>query len=395
MTALEEARRQKSVLYARYKEVRAAVLETRDPAERRRQNSRAKLLLDMYRDACAEVNRLDPNAGPKRAPAARPGNGQGGGLDVLLQSGTFWSDIEGHTFSALQGERWDGLESIGGRQAKLICSMVAAGLEKCTPRQREYIQAHYADGTAMTEIAADHGVDLSTVSRVIKNGLGRVERYVTAKLLLTRCVDGQGRFDYLTFVNSAQVLTQRQRELMFLMLARDTSYLDMSAYIDRCPSTVSRTADRVEERLRGLAVELDVKYSAVKVRRQDWESVTEKELAQRLGLSPMFYYQTVCRGQEIGGIPLLHYVILRRLRETGDHGWTAAELGCSARYVRQLERQYSSLPALPEADVEPYRPERPRRVKPPQNPFVAVSGDAIIDRIDAKTYLELKKRFGV
>lgn len=392
---LDEARARKSGLWGRYREARAAASETRDPAERRRQQERARILKAMYQEACEDVRRLDPTVATSRE-KRREENGSGGAaLDALMRSGALWTDLEGQSWSRMTGYTWGGETASTGRAAQALTQMVREGVERCTPRQREALLAYYTTEDPVGEIGARLGVGASSVSRAVTRGLRRVSRYITAKLLIQRCVDDNGFFDYLTFVNSAQILTERQREMMFLALAGDTSYTDMAGYVQRNRSTVWRTVERVEQNLNGLAVELDAGMSTVKIRRRDWAGVTEKELAQRLGLSARFYYGTVCRGQTAGGMPLLEYVILRRLRETNDPGLTAAELGCSKEWAKKIGRKYQNLEELPDVKVEDYRPTKPRRVKLPENPYAVFgAGGAIIDHIDADTYRALQAKFG-
>lgn len=389
---LDEARERKSALWGRYREARAIAAETRDPAERRKQQERARILKSMYQEACEDVRRLDPTVVKSRQRRKEENGRSGAALDALMQSGALWSDLDGQSWSQMAGYTWGGEKVSTGRAAQTLTKMVRDGLERCTPRQQEILIAYYSSEDYITELGARFGVDKSSISRSISRGLQRVSRYVTAKLLIQRCVDEHGYFDYLTFAASAQILTERQREMMFLALAGDTSYVDMAAYVRRNKSTVWRTVERLERNLNGLAVELDAGMSSVKIRRQDWAGVTEKELAQRLGLSARFYYSVVCRGSEAAaGIPLWDYVTLRRFRATNDVGLTAVELGCSKDWVIKINRRYRDLVELPDVQVEPYRPIKPRRVRLPENPYAVFGeGGAIIDRIDAETYRALQ-----
>lgn len=391
---LEEARERKSVLWGRYREARTAASETRDPAERRRQQERARILKSMYQEACEDVRRLDPTVVQSRA-KRREENGSGGAaLDALMQSGALWADLEGQSWSRLVGYSWGGEKVNTGRAAQALTRMVREGVARCTPRQQEVLCAYYTSEDYIVELGERFGVDKSTISRIISRGLQRVSQYVTAKLLIQKCVDDDGYFDYLAFINSSRLLTDRQREIVFFLLTRDASYADMARYIQRYRSTVWYTAERAEKCLQGLGVELDIDLSAVKIRREDWEDTTEKTLAQQLGLSARFYFGTVRRGETVEGIPLLHYVALRRLEALGDTGAVAVELGCSKRFVEGLVRRYQGA-ALPKVAVEDYHPIKPRRVKLPENPYAAFgSGGAIIDRIDAKTYRALQAKFG-
>lgn len=392
---LKAAREHRAAVYQRYKEARAAAVEARGTAERARQKRRVGLLRKMYQEACAEVRRLDPQAHQPKQKKREESGGGGAALDVLLQSGALWADLEGHTWSQFAGCTFGGDRADTGRAAQALWRMVRDGLARCTPRQQEILQAYYTTEDCMTELADRLGVDKSVVSRTVNRGLQNVSRYVTAKLLIQRCVDREGFFDYLAFISSTQILSERQREIVFLLLAKDTSYSDIARYVKRNHSTVWRSAETAENRLRDLSVELDERISAVKVRRQDWEGITEKELAQRLGLSPRFYFSVMRRGEMVDGIPLVHYVILRRLRETGSAVLTAQALGYSAGFVRKLAKRYRGLAELPDVPVEDYRPARPRRVRLPENPYAVFGeGGAIIDRIDAATYRAIQSKFG-
>lgn len=391
---LEAARGSKAQLYSRYREAKAAASETRDPAERTRQKHRAKVLWDMYQEACEEVRRLDTDAARAKPKKSGETGHSGAALEVLLQSGALWADLEGFTWNQLAGYTWGGKTVNTGRAARKLTQMVRDGLARCTSRQQEILLAYYTSEDCETEIAARLGVNKSSISRTITRGLQTVSRYVTAKLLIQRCVDKDGYFDYLTFVNSAQLLTERQREMMFLTLSRDTSYRDMARYVGRNHTAVWRTVNRMEDRLRGIGVELNIDLSAVRVRRQDWESITEKELAQQLGLSPRFWFGIARWGERVGDIPLLHYVVLRRLKKEPDIGAVAVEIGCSRDLVKKVARTYQGV-ELPNVPVEDYRPVKPRRVKLPKNPYAAFGeGGAIIDRIDAATYRAIQARFG-
>lgn len=388
MTELEQARQEKAELYRRYKQANAAMVEAADPSERRRQRERAWMLKEMYREACERVRKLAGTApAPKKKPSVR--------VDMAVNCGAVWADLEGITWGQVEGRSWSDLPSHGsGRQMKLVQELVRTAMGMCSQLQLRYLNAYYSEGLTLEEIGERFGVDKSTVSRTLKRGRERIEQYVTAKLLLGRCVDEDGRFDYMKFLNSVSILTERQKEMVYLILARDTSYRDIADYLERDPSTVSRTADRVEEKLSGLAVTVDAHWSAVTVKRSDWSGRSEKQLAEDLGLSPAFYYRVVRRGVCADGVPLLYCAILHRLAagESAEH--TAKGLGCSAALVKRVHRTWNGA-TLPDF-VEDYRPKTVKRIKLPDNPFVVCSGDgsAVIDRIDAATYRELQRRFG-
>ena len=394
MSELEQARQQKNDLYGRMKQANAALLNATDGAERRAQRERLRLLRDMYKEACAEVRRLEGGCPPGAGCAGKKGTKTPSGMESAMACGALWSDLEGVTWSRAEGMHWNDLPAVGsGRQMKQVAELVRTAMGMCTELQLRYLDAYYNRRLTLEEIGERYGVDTSTVSRTLKRGRGRIEQYVTAKLLLSRCVDSGGRFDYMKFLNSASVLTERQKEMVYLILAKDTSYRDIAEYVGRTPSTVWRTADRVEEKLGVLAVQVDTHWSAIKVERRDWTSRSEKQLAEDLGLSPAFYYRIVRRGERVDGLPLLYCAILHRLGSGQTAEETAKGLGCSRVLVKKVRRQYGHLP-LP-AFAEDYRPRAVKKTRLPDNPFVMLgSGDAIIDRIDAATYRVLQERFG-
>lgn len=384
MGELEQARGEKDGLYRRWQQAKQDALDAADPSERRRQQERARLLREMYQEACQRLRRLE---GERRASAKN----QSPQLDVNVNCGAVWADLEGTTWKQLDGRRWDELPGGGsGRQVKWVQELVRDAMRTCTPRQLVCLSAYYGEGLTLEEIGARLGVDFSTVGRTLKRGREHIERYITAKLLLGRCIDRQGRFDYMKFLNSAQVLTERQKEMVFLILAQDTSYQDIARYVQRSVSAVESAARRAGERLGALSVTVDADISAVTVERRDWAGRSEKQLAEDLGLTAAFYYRIVRRGETVDGVPLLYCAILNRLSAGEGVKETAAGLGCSAALVKQVRRKYDGR-AVPEFR-EDYRPRKPERVKAPENPFAAV-GDAVIDRIDAATYQALRERF--
>lgn len=394
MTQLEQARERKGELYRRYKQASAAFLDAADCAERVRQRERARILREMYREACEEVRRLDPEKAAGMPVQVKKGKKPPSRMDSALACGAVWADLEGATWREVDGKTWGDLPGAAtGRQMKLIQELVRTAMTMCTPLQGEYLHAYYARELTLEEIGERFGVDVSTVSRTLKRGRRRIEQYVRAKLLLGRCVDERGCFDYMKFLNSAGILTERQKEMVYLILARDTSYRDIAGYIGRTPSTVERTAQRAEEKLGTLAVAVDAGWSAVRVERNDWSGRSEKKLAEDLGLSPAFYYRVVRRGERVDGVPLLYCAILHRLAAGSGVEQTARSLGCSQPLVKRVGRAYRGVP-LPDFR-EDYRPRTPPKAKLPDNPLVLPGGgDAIIDRIDAATYQALQERFG-
>lgn len=185
---LQEARAQKSKLYARHKEVCALIRELRDPGECLLQKKRAKVLWDMYLEACAEVRRLDPETASKRPPAKKQGT-SGKALEVMLQNGTLWADLEGRTWSQLAGHTWDGDEP-GGQDRQRLRQAAVDSLRALSPRQRETLTL-YASGLGVSQIAQRQGVGPSSVSRTLARARKKADRSILLRRQGQRALDAR------------------------------------------------------------------------------------------------------------------------------------------------------------------------------------------------------------
>lgn len=390
-TELELAKERRAKLYSRMQEAQKIAQTTLDGSERRRQLERARILRDMYREAGEEVARLE---GRKPAEKKRPVRG-----DHIFDGDLVWADLSGMTWSQAEGMAWEDIQqardgAATGRQSQLLTDLLNDSVQSCTDRQKTYIHAYYTQQKTMQEIADQYRVNKSSVSRVVKSGLAHVAHHVVARLTIARCLDDQGRFDYLKFVRSTQVLTERQTELIYLALTQDASYTMMAAYLGRNKSSVSRSMGRAEERLRTLRVDFIPEANVKAVKFKDWAKISEKTLAERLGLSRKFYYTMVLRGQTIHGAPLLHYHILCLVRS--GHSWaeTAQALGVTPALCRKVDRMYGPVPLdlslLPE-----YRPDPVEHTAQIGSILGALRDltrgcDELIDRIDGPTLRKIK-----
>ena len=390
--ALREARERRAKVYSRLKQAREAAQTTLDGAERRRQLERARILRDIYQEAGDEVARLE---GRQRAEQNRPIRG-----DHIFDGDLVWADLAGMTWSQADGLTWADIQQARdgeatGRQSQLLTDLLNDSVQSCTDLQKTYIHEYYTLERTMDEIAGTHGVRTSTVSRTIKRGLSHVARHVAARLTIARCLDDQGQFDYLKFVRSTSVLTERQTELLYLALTQDASYRMMAAYVRRNVSTVWRTVERVEARLAAVRVDLLPEIDVSRVRFRDWSGIGEKALAQRLGLSRKFWYSAACRGQTIHGVPLLHYHVLCLIRTGWSREGAADYLGVSSGLCRKVERMYGAVPLDPSL-LPDYRPDQVEHI-PKAGSVLGALRDltrgcgAIIDRIDGPTLRKLKE----
>lgn len=382
METLEEALERKDKLYARLKEVRALLNTLTDADERRRQTERARILREMYNEALEACERLRPTeakrhkATPKKALSAN-----GVGFDFFERCGTAWADIQGYTWTEL-GRAAQGASA---RQAAYLTRALTAAMASLTERQREILLLRYREGLSLTEIGQRLGIHRSSVCRCARQGLQRLEACILASLQARECQEAEG-FDFLRFAGRTDVLTDRQREYLYLLLTDGVTMAEIARYLRTGRSTISRGNRRVVERLSAVAEGLAAQPSSSKPRKEDWVHKPEGEIAAELSLSPATYYRLVCRDQAVGDLPRLAYEILR----LGDlpTAEIARRLGLSEGTVRTYRRRFrgADVSALPEP--EPYIPSpRPDRRTDLRGLLSrTAAGNTIGDRIDAETY---------
>lgn len=394
MNEIEQAKHRKDVFRQRIREAKRCAAATVEPAERRRQRERVRILTDMYRDACDELARLEgrTRAGKRREVA----------LSTVFNKKAVWSDLAGMSWSGSDHVLWGDIlaarqpGAATGRQYQLLVQLLNDAMFACTERQRQLIHAYYVQNRTMPDLAAELSVDKSVISRTIKRGLSRVGHQVLARLTIAPCINDSGKFDYLKFVRSTALLTERQTELLYLALTRDASYTMMSAYIGRNVSTVSRTLDRMEARLSAVRVDLLPEMDVSGVKFRDWAGLDEITLAKRLGLQRKFFYSCLHRGETCSGLPLLHYHALCRLRSGWTARETARELGTGEAWCRNMARRYQNWDGpLDLINLPPYTPDQVKHTVQRGTILAALrdltrGGDEIIDRIDGQIFARLQ-----
>lgn len=385
METLEEALERKDKLYSRLKEVRALLNDLTDADERRRQTERARILREMYNEALEACERLRPTEAKRhKAQPKKTVSADGVGFDFFERCGTAWADIEGYTWTALG----QAAQKATGRQAAFLTQALTAAMASLTERQREILMLRYREGLSLAEIGRRLGVHKSSVCRCAKRGLQHLEACILASLQARECQEAEG-FDFLRFAGSTDVLTDRQREYLYLLLTDGVTMAEIARYLRTGRSTISRGNRRVVERLSAVAVGLATQPSSSKPRKEDWEHKPEREIAAMLGISPSVYYRLVCRDQAVGGLPRLAYEILRL--DGLPTAEIARRLGLSEGTVRAYRRRFqgTDVSALPEP--ESYTPAlRPDRRADIRGILSRTAGGSTIgDQIGAETYQKM------
>ena len=247
---------------------------------------------------------------------------------------------------------------------------MAEGSERLTERQRVYLDAYYNQGLSLERIAQEHGVTKSTVSRVVKNGLARMRAWVDSKRMIQACADGHGGFDWVRYLSQVPALTDRQRQLMLLVLSKwPKTQEELADKLELDQSTVVRTLQRAGRTVQRLGAKGE---AITRPELRGWDQADKFSLAIQTGMPLYFYYRYCFRGHTVGGVSRYSYELARR-REAGESvDQVAQELGLKPKTVRsaysRLKRQGVQAGRLPEPE-----------------------GDTIGARLDPETYVKLQR----
>lgn len=390
---LAEAQGEREKIYQRLKEARAAASEATDPGERMRQTNRAKILRDMYREACDRVERLRPPEAKRHKTRKRSTVSADCGVrwDFLERSGLVWADLEGYTWNTLGRLQ----EEANAHQGRLLSDLLARAWSTLTDRQRQLLHACMAEGQSVTRAAEEAGVNKGTVSRVVRAGLQRLETAVVASLVAMDCVDEEGTFDVSRWAEVSGALTERQREFLYYLLTDGASMGMIAGYLQVNKSTVSRTNERIVERMAKAGPELPGRRPRRCVQRSQWRGRSEEEIAAELGISPGAFYRHVCRHKPVGELSRFAYECLMRQNLPAEEA--ARELGCSAQTVRRYWTRYAHVDAAALPAPEPYRPVRRRQEAPDLRRLLtrAAEDDGTIGAaVSAETYNKMLRVSG-
>ena len=349
MTALEEARAQLEKLSARLKEYQAQARE--EPDRQRRAELKAKVTVyrAAIRDVQVQIDHLDPPNARKARKAQRKRLDIGAmSFDFFERSNTVWNDLEGQSWQ--QVEAGDTVR-LGATMAQLQ-QWMAEGAQRLTDRQRLYLDDYYNEGLSLEMIGKKHGVGMSTVGRVVRNGLARMQAWVDSKKLIEDCSDGKGGFDWTRYLTQVPALTDRQRELMLLVLSKwPKNRKELADKLELDQSTVVRTLQLAGRTIQRLG---PVGEPIARPKIRNWEGADKFSLALQTGMPLYFYYRFNFRGQRIGGLSRYMYELSRR-REAGEAPEVVAEeLGLPTKTIRaaygRLKRAGVQVGHLPPPD---------------------------------------------
>ncbi len=334
MTQLEDLLEQMAKLRARLKEYQEKMKDAAAVSERERLRNKIRTYRAAIRDVQVQIDYLDPPTQRKARKAQRKRLDVGAmTFDFFEYTHACWSDLEGHSWQQVEAGDFVNL----GTSMEQLQEWMAEGAQRLTDRQRQYLDAYYNEGLSMAAIAQRHEVDQSTVSRVIRNGLNRMQVWVESKKLIASCADGKGGFDWARYLSQVPALTDRQRQLMLLVLSRQPkTQEELAEKLGLESSTVSRTLSKAGRTIHQLQV------SGKPTGRPEirWNDADKFSLALDTGMPLYFYYKYCFRHQRVGGMSRYRYELERR-REAGESPEEVArEMGLRPRTVRSA---FSSL----------------------------------------------------
>ena len=290
-----------------------------------------------------------------------------------------WSDIEGHTWNQLEagdfvevsrGDYDDTMTAIND-DAKLLQAWMTESAAMLTDKQRVYMDMYYNDGLSLAMIANQFGVYSSTVSRTIRRGLSNMQKWVDSKRLAHTCDERGLKFDWVTFLHEVPMLTDRQREVMLIILSRaPKSRDDLAIKLDIHSATVTRTVQYAIHKLKKLNVfgrEPSRNFNII-----NWNDSDKYSLCLETGMPISFYYKFCFRDQRFNGITRYMYEIFRRYEAGYTYQEIADELGIKKTSVRNNIRLIK------------------KKINTVSN-CVVPNSDTIAAKLDPETYIKLQK----
>lgn len=301
------------------------------------------------------------------------------GFNFFERTTVTWSDIEGHTWNQLEagdfvevsrGEYDDTMAAISD-DAKLLQAWMTESAAMLTDKQRVYMDMYYNDGLSLAMIADQFGVDSSTVSRTIRRGLSNMQKWVDSKRLAHTCDESGLKFDWVTFLHEVPMLTDRQREVMLIILSRaPKSQNDLAIKLDIRNTTVTRTVQYAIHKLKKLNVfgrEPSRNFNII-----NWNDSDKYSLCLETGMSISFYYKFCFRDQRFNGITRYMYEIFRRYEAGYTYQEIADELSIKKTSVRNNIRLIK------------------KKINTVSN-CVVPNSDTIAAKLDPETYIKLQK----
>lgn len=248
------------------------------------------------------------------------------------------TSLDGQTWQWMEKQCWDQLESMdrdNRERREWMRAVLDDGTAEMTARQRQVFTLLYRDGKRAPDVAAELGVDPSTIYRTARRAVEKLRRYAEARELVRTCVRADGTVDVRRVVVETAFLTNRQKQVLILTLnGLNGRQIGERLGVDR--STAARTLRRLKKLTHYLSGPELRAIRDEKIRREslNWQKSC-KELAWEYGVSLSVIYRLTAGTRRWSGMTALQYDIWKR-RQAGESPRSIADaLGMDVGNVYQ------------------------------------------------------------
>lgn len=321
----EDCREQLEILNNKLKECREQIKNETDADKRFRLKSRATTIRQAIRDIKLQLEHFAPETKVKKNAQTKIVRTDGFEFDFFERTNSAWSDMEGKTWKQIEQEQYT-MQT--GETSSEMQEWMAEGAERLTEKQAIYIDEYFNEGLSMQVIADKYGVRLSTISRVIKRGIKKMQDWVEAKQLISTFLKPDGTFDWVAYLEKISVVSDRQRELLLIVLTKlPKDSTDIARKLEIHQSTVSRTLARASKTVKKLKVKGEpsiLPYIA------SWDEADKWSLAVQLGM-PLYFYYRFCfdRNERYCGLTRYKYELTKRVKAGKTPSEISKEFGIS------------------------------------------------------------------
>lgn len=279
-----------------------------------------------------QLNYLDPPQEKKKKARKSRRNVAGTSFDWFERNKIAWSDLDGKSWAQIEAGECE-KENLPDE----VREWLAQAAKRLSPKQAIYLDAYYNQGFSLEKISDDYAVNPSSVQRGIQRGLRRMQEWIDAKRKIETCHREPDVFELAEYISGVAVITQRQRELMLIVLSgRVRTQGEVAAKLELDVSTVNRTLTRGGTTLSTLGVP-QTNSIGRRPEIEDWKDANKWSIPQQLGLGLGFAYRY--SGETINGMTRYQYELRRRMLAGQTAQETAEELQLSVSCVRAAYRR--------------------------------------------------------
>lgn len=340
MTSIESCKEQLESLKQKKKEATNNLKETINSKEKERLKNRIRSINQAMRSIREQLKYLDPDYGK----STRKSFGsrktidvhRGIGEDFFARSKEVWSDIEGKTWAQIEDEQRENDYTLAGFKRSEIENYMQQACERLTERQVIYINEYFNEGKSFERIAEEYNVDKSTVAKVVKNGIKRIQDWVNARTSIKDFINSQGTLDWKLYLEeNKNVISDRQRELLLLVLSRQAkTKQEIADKLNLNQSSVVRTIQAASKTIAKLEINSAFNYT---IKIENWETADVFSIALQLDMPLNFYYKHCFnRKDRFNGLTRYVYEVTKRVRAKKKPEEIADEFGISIKTARGL-----------------------------------------------------------